>query len=231
MAITVAACHFDPVEATRFKCEVDRDCPDGTECGGDGLCGEPGQESDGGGSDDDGSSSVCPCSIWSDDIEPPVPDAEDELATELGVRVRVDVDGVVTAIRYYKALLNTGVHIGHVWSEEGDVLATVQFDDESAEGWQEAELVQPLAVEAGVPFIVSYFAPDGHYAYIENYFGSDIVSGPVRALADEPGAHNGIFIYDVAGGFPDDTNELANYWVDLVFDDAPPSSAVSARAR
>src|SRR5690349_18670067 len=116
MAITVAACHFEPVEATRFKCEVDRDCPDGTTCGGDGLCGEPGGERDGGGGD---GGDVCPCSIWDDSIEPPQPDGDDPKATELGVRVRVDVDGVVTAIRYYKALLNTGLHIGHVWSEEG----------------------------------------------------------------------------------------------------------------
>ena len=221
MAVAASACTFDGgIETTRFRCEVDADCPEGTTCGADLLCGEGDDDADGGAAEEDGGG-VCPCSLWGDDVLPPMTDGDDPVASELGVRVRFDDDGVVTAIRFYKALLNTGTHVGNIWEVGGANLASVTFEDETASGWQEAALPEPLAVEAGETLVVSYFAPAGHYAYQPDYFGSDVVRGPLRALADSGATPNGVFLYDLGGGFPSETNASANYWVDLVFDDTP----------
>ncbi|HUS69121.1 MAG TPA: hypothetical protein VMZ28_31510 [Kofleriaceae bacterium] len=45
----VSACSFTAdFSGKRFRCEIDRDCPDGVTCGADGLCGVPAAGDDGG---------------------------------------------------------------------------------------------------------------------------------------------------------------------------------------
>ncbi len=42
------------------------------------------------------------------------------------------------------------------------------------------------------------------------------VNGPLTALADGAGGGNGVYLYG-AGGFPTQTYNATNYWVDVVF--------------
>ena len=42
------------------------------------------------------------------------------------------------------------------------------------------------------------------------------MTGPLTALADGAAGGNGVYRYG-AGGFPDQTYNASNYWVDVVF--------------
>jgi len=166
----------------------------------------------------------CPCSIWSDTQVPSVASAADTGAVELGLRFQPTSDGYVTAIRFYKGPLNTGEHTGSLWSNAGTLLATVTFADESADGWQQATLPEPVFVQANATYVVSYHTETGGYAVDPGYFAtSGVTSGLLRALADGVAGPNGLYEYG-AGGFPTRSYRSSNYWVDIVLVTALPSS-------
>jgi hypothetical protein len=67
--------------------------------------------------------------------------------------------------------------------------------------------------------VVSYFAPQGHYAADVGYFASKGVdSPPLHALQDGVMGGNGVFLYSTTGGFPTNTLMSANYYVDVFGD-------------
>jgi hypothetical protein len=96
-------------------------------------------------------------------------------------------------------------------------------------GWQQANFTTPIAIAANTTYIVSYFAPNGHYAYSGNYFTTVVDNPPLHALANGVDGPNGVFVYGSSGGFPNGGNG-ANYWVDLTFasNSGPVITAVNA---
>src|SRR5262249_35972295 len=59
----------------------------------------------------------CPCTnLWKATTVPPISDAGDANPYELGVKFTSDVDGFITGVRYYKSVLNTGTHLGNLWT-------------------------------------------------------------------------------------------------------------------
>jgi Domain of unknown function (DUF4082)/Bacterial Ig-like domain/Bacterial Ig domain len=168
---------------------------------------------------------TCPCSIWGSSITPATPADPDNAGTEVGIRFRPDVAGQVTAIRFYKSSTNTGTHVGHLWSNTGTQLAAVTFTGESASGWQQATLSTPVTLTANTTYVVSYYAPNGHYAGDTSYFTTQGVdNAPLHALKDGVDGVNGIYRYGT--GFPTLSWESANYYVDVVFTpgSAPPDT-------
>jgi hypothetical protein len=161
---------------------------------------------------------TCPCSIWSGSATPATPADPDNAAVEIGVKFRSDVAGRVTGVRFYKGTGNTGTHVGHLWSASGQLLASVTFTGETASGWQQATFPTPVSISAGTTYIVSYYAPNGHYAGDAGYFaGGGVDNAPLHALADGQDGPNGVYRYGVGGGFPTDSWQSSNYWVDLTF--------------
>jgi hypothetical protein len=59
-----------------------------------------------------------PYSIWDDTATPAIASVSDTSAIEVGVKFQADVDGYITGIRFYKGSLNTGTHIGNLWSAD-----------------------------------------------------------------------------------------------------------------
>ncbi|WP_162605809.1 DUF4082 domain-containing protein [Jiangella aurantiaca] len=152
----------------------------------------------------------CPCTLLGSQT-PAVPSAPDGAPVELGTAFIPSRDGVVTAVRFYKGQGNTGTHTGSLWNTNGERIAQVTFTDETAVGWQTATFAQPVDVDAGTTYIVSYFAPRGRYAADGKYFVNARTSGPLTA----PAGDNGRYRYD--GGFPQFSYEQTNYYVDVVF--------------
>jgi hypothetical protein len=66
------------------------------------------------------------------------------------------VSGFVVAIKYYKAPGETGTHVGNLWDDFGNRLATVTFSGESASGWQTQFLPTRVAISANTRYRVSY---------------------------------------------------------------------------
>ncbi|SHF73951.1 Ig-like domain-containing protein [Geodermatophilus nigrescens] len=168
---------------------------------------------------------TCPCSIWPDSAVPGTPDSGDATPIEVGVRWQSQVAGYVTGIRFYKGVGNTGTHTGTLWTDDGRPLASGTFAGETATGWQTLALKTPVAVTAGTTYVVSYFAPNGHYAADAGYFSAaPTTNEPLTALRDGAAGPNGVYRTD-GPGFPERTFQGANYWVDVVFQaTAPPDT-------
>src|SRR5581483_4660408 len=129
-----------------------------------------------------------------------------------------NVSGSVTGVRFYKGPLNTGVHIGNLWSSAGTLLASATFTNETASGWQQVNFAAPVAIQANTTYVVSYFAPQGEYAFDGSFFAnSGVTNGPLHALSNAEGGGNGVFNYGSTSSFPSQSFNATNYWVDVVF--------------
>ena len=169
--------------------------------------------------------------VWGNDIVPPVPSENDPNPVEVGVKFTVDAPGAITGIRFYKGPENTGTHIGNLWTSAGLLLASTQFVNETASGWQQVNFGAPVPVFPGDVYIASYHAPNGRYASSPGYFAnSGVDAGPINLLQDGVSGGNGVYSYSASSTFPASSWLASNYWVDVVYstdtsDDTPPSVA------
>jgi hypothetical protein len=156
---------------------------------------------------------------------PANPTVNDDGPIEVGMRFRTDVNGLITGVRFYKGdATNGGEHVGHLWTNNGTSLGSVTFNSETESGWQQAFFQTPIPITANTTYVVSYFAPQGHYAGDLDFFAQEFPSPPLRALRDGFDGANGVFLDDMTG-FPTATFRSLNYYVDVVFSDptqAPP---------
>ncbi|MFF7238849.1 DUF4082 domain-containing protein [Streptomyces collinus] len=175
---------------------------------------------------------TCPCRLWSSSAVPATTDMTgDTNSVELGTRFTSSADGWITGVTFYKGTGNTGTHTGSLWSDTGALLATGTFTNETASGWQTLTFATPVAVTAGTPYVVSYHAPNGHYAVDGGYFAGAHQSYPLTATADTTAHHNGLYRYGADPAFPGGSYGSANYWVGPVFTaDNPGASLASAKA-
>ncbi|WP_448631427.1 N,N-dimethylformamidase beta subunit family domain-containing protein [Cellulomonas soli] len=158
---------------------------------------------------------ACPCSVYGQSV-PVVAAVDDSSAVELGLRFTPQVSGFVTAIRFYKGTGNGGTHQGRLWSAAGATLASVTFVDESATGWQTAQLSAPVAVQAGTTYVVSYTAPQGRYAAQSGafwYTGRE--ASPLSVAGGFGAPASGV--YANAGQFPTLSWGASQYYVDVLF--------------
>jgi methionine-rich copper-binding protein CopC len=167
--------------------------------------------------------------IFSDSAEPSIVTVDDPQAVELGVAFETSLPGQITGVRFYKGPLNTGTHIGNLWSVQDDgftLLATATFTNETASGWQTVTFSSPVTIAAGETYIASYHTNVGYYSANPGYFATTgVTNGPLTALPtnelDDPGG-NGLYAYG-ADQFPLHTTNATNYWVDVLF--SPTSTA------
>lgn len=141
---------------------------------------------------------------------------------EVGVKFRTDVSGFVRGVRFYKGNLNTGTHIGSLWSSSGAQLASGTFVNETASGWQELRFNTPIAISADTTYIVSYHST-GYYSATSNAFGTsgkDKESLHILRNGDDGG--NGVFNYGTSSVFPTRSSQASNYFVDVIFLPNPP---------
>lgn len=168
-------------------------------------------------------SGTCPCSIWTAATVPPAPlDDLDTSSVELGTKFRSDVDGFVTAVRFYKGSTNTGTHTGSLWTGTGTLLGTVTFSGESASGWQQANFPTAIPINANTTYVVSYHAPNGHYTGTDPFFNTAVNNPPLHALSNGTDGPNGVYAYAATTQFPTNTFNTENYWVDVVVTTVPP---------
>jgi N,N-dimethylformamidase beta subunit-like, C-terminal/Domain of unknown function (DUF4082)/Bacterial Ig domain/Viral BACON domain/3-keto-disaccharide hydrolase len=158
----------------------------------------------------------CPCDAWTSSTTPSLVDSGDANALEIGVRFRTDYDGYITGIRFYKSAANTGTHLGHLWSADGTMLASVTFTGETGSGWQQASFSSPVPVTANTVYVGSYYAPAGHYSATDLYFASSGIDDPPVHLLGGASGPNGVYVYG-ASAFPNQTYNSTNYWVDVVY--------------
>jgi len=154
-------------------------------------------------------------SLWAPATTPATIDSADPGAVELGMKFQSTTAGFISGVRFYKAATNTGSHLGHLWSSTGTLLGTVTFTGETASGWQQANFATPISIAANTVYIVSYYAPSGHYSVNGSYFATAATNAPLQGLANAT-SPNGVYIYG-ASAFPNQSFNSDNYWVDVLY--------------
>lgn len=169
----------------------------------------------------------CPCTVFGTRV-PATPAADDPDAYELGLRFAPTVSGYVTGVRFYKGAGNTGTHTGTLWSATGTPLASAVFGAETASGWQTTTFVPAVPVTAGTTYVVSYTAPDGHYALESHAFWYRGVTAPPLSVPGGFGS-SGAGVHGAPGRFPTSSWNSSHYFVDPVFslEDTTPLTAAA----
>jgi N,N-dimethylformamidase beta subunit-like, C-terminal/Domain of unknown function (DUF4082)/Fibronectin type III domain/Bacterial Ig domain len=170
------------------------------------------------------SNAVTPLQTIFDTATPTQTDSGDVNSAQLGVKFTTDTFGTVNGIRFYKAALNTGTHIGTLWSSDGTKLAQVTFTNESATGWQRADFSTPVVITPGTTYVAAYLAPNGHYSDTSPGLSTAVDNAPLHALASGT-TGNGVYAYDSQPSFPASTWNATNYYVDVVFTTAAAPNA------
>ncbi len=166
-------------------------------------------------------------SIWSNSYVPSE-NANSRGSYEVGVKFTASVAGEVTGVRFYKPTLMGGyIHVGHLWSSTGKLLATATFTNESASGWQQVSFSSPVAVQANTVYVVSFSTGGGYFGITTNFFThGGVTNGPLQALSNSVSGGDGV--YNRAGAFPNVNGNGMNFWADVAF---TPSSSNSNTAR
>jgi hypothetical protein len=115
---------------------------------------------------------------------------------ELGVKFRTSQAANVLSIRYYKVMGERGSHTGRIWSATGTQLASVVFSNETASGWQIANLANPLPLTANTTYVVTVNSNSG-YGAANNSLDAPVTNGILSTVAD---GSNGV--YGSIGNFP-----------------------------
>jgi hypothetical protein len=143
---------------------------------------------------------------------PSNPDATDNTTYELGMKFRSATTGQITAIRYWKSPSESGTHTGKIWAATGGTpLATVTFANETASGWQEQALSQPLNIQANTTYVVTVNC-NSHFPITYDELANSIVNGNLSSVADN---NNGVA--GSSGNFPTLSYRNSNYYRDIVF--------------
>lgn len=149
---------------------------------------------------------ACPCNIFGT-ASPAKKTSGPDKPVEVGVRFTSDINSNIIAVRFYKMLGASGNHFGTVWSAGGNVLGTVQFQNETTSGWQTQNLPFPVPIIAGQMYTVSYHTDTGFEALDQNFFVTPFSSAPLHPIS-------GVYSYNVIPKFPS-VVVTTNYWVDV----------------
>ncbi|SCG59218.1 Mo-co oxidoreductase dimerisation domain-containing protein [Micromonospora echinaurantiaca] len=154
------------------------------------------------------------------DATPAVAASADSEALTLGVKIVPQVSGKIVGVRYYQGPGNEGEHTVRLYSETGTPLGEGRSTS-SGTGWKSIYFDSPATVTAGVTYVATYFTATGRYAYDTGFFSSAHTSPDLALVA--PAGSNGLYRYG-SDGFPTNSYNSANYWVDPLFltDEPPP---------
>jgi Domain of unknown function (DUF4082)/Bacterial Ig-like domain (group 1) len=149
---------------------------------------------------------------------PTLANVSDGVPYELGMKFQVARAGTIGAIRYWKAPSDTGVHTGRLWAvngPSGTQIASVVFSSESASGWQQQSLPNPVAVQPGTTYVVSVNSA-GYFVDTPGGLATSIVNGDLSSVGD---GRNGVF--GATGSYPSGSYNNSNYFRDVVYAAAP----------
>ena len=152
-----------------------------------------------------------PVSLWTASATPAIVDSGDANGVELGMQFTSDSNGIITGLKFYKSAANTGTHTASLWTASGQLLATATFTGETASGWQQVNFANPVAIVAGTTYVASYHTTAGHYSVSRSYFNAPFTSNGLHVPTN-----GGVYKYGT-GGFPSQTFQASNYWVDVLF--------------
>lgn len=137
-------------------------------------------------------------------------------------RVEVTAGGYVVGVKFYRALIDSSVHVGFLLTDQVDDIidATVFHRREGIDSpdgeWQSAYFRKQHRFEANDRFVVGVHFADGQYWRTSDALnGAPMINGDVRFTEDGDGGTNGIYSYVRLQ--PDNTFGSAAYGVDVIY--------------
>ncbi|MBT2231288.1 DUF4082 domain-containing protein [Nonomuraea sp. NEAU-A123] len=159
--------------------------------------------------------------LWEETAQPALDSSGDTKAVVTGVKFSPTSNGVATGVRFYKSPQNTGTHVGTLWTEGGQLLASATFTNETPSGWQQVNFATPVPLTANTTYVAAYYMPQGNYSITRPFFTTGYGRGPLYAPAGtEVVGSNGVYKYGTPTTFPTNAYQVSNYWVDVLFDAA-----------
>jgi hypothetical protein len=157
--------------------------------------------------------------LFAANATPDIAASTDGSAVTLGVKFTPQVAGKIVGVRYFQGAGNDGPHTGSLFTSTGTRLATATFNG-GGTGWKSVYFDGPVTITPGTTYVAAYYAPNGHYAYTQSFFGAEWTNSDWAMSA--PSGDNGLYLYG-SDGFPTNAWSSSNYWVDPLFvTDAPP---------
>ncbi len=134
--------------------------------------------------------------------------------------------GNVIGVMFYKTVLNTGTHIGNLWSIGGSNLAQVTFTGETASGWQYMPFASPYPIVANTQYVISHTNSGVNYGYLSPSPAQ--VVGTVFGNPLGTPAINTYNRYHIGAGvvFPSTDGGIYYYMADVVLDNVVVPSVI-----
>jgi hypothetical protein len=145
----------------------------------------------------------------------------DYSAVTLGLKFYSTQPGTISGIRFYRGAKNSSGYVARLYSAGGALLAqaTLATDSCAVPCWEQANFASPVSIAANTTYVASYYTSNGRYP--DGYYGltKGASNGPLIAPASSAAGGNGVYYY--GKGFPNQSWEDSNYFVDVVFTAAP----------
>src|ERR1700730_15427151 len=161
---------------------------------------------------------------------PKTPVDPDGSAVTLGVNFTSTQAGKITGIRYYRGQENSKGHShGYtvaLYDAYGKQLAfaSIARDTCAVPCWEQVNFPAAVSVNANTRYVAAYYTSPGHYADDQSGLLSNVSNPPLTALAS-----GGVYYYGSGIGFPTQTRNSSNYWVDVLFTaSTPPPQVISS---
>jgi Domain of unknown function (DUF4082) len=140
-------------------------------------------------------------------------------AVTLGVRFRSTQPGKVSGIRFFRGAASRDGYAVKLFANNGSLLAGAKTwkDTCAVPCWEQVNFARPVPLLANTTYVAAYYTSSGRYAADKFNFKNDRSAGPLTI----PAGGNGVYAYST--GFPSQTFENANYYVDVMF--TPAASA------
>ena len=131
---------------------------------------------------------------------------------ELGTLFQSSASGRISALRFWKESIETGIHTGgHIWDASGALLTSVTFLGETASGWQQQNLATPLPIVTNTEYLASVNTGNTYYVATAQGFATQIMNGHLSSIVGGNGR------YGPPGQYPAQTFNACNYFRDVVF--------------
>lgn len=140
---------------------------------------------------------------------------------EVGVKFRLAQNGTIHGIRFYRGTGTATAYTVNLWSSSGTLLAGKSATTNSTSEWKEVLFDEPVAIDANITYIASCFNTLDDYVATGTYFGQPKINAALTALEQLVDESNGVYKYTNTTTFPTESGNSSNYWVDVVFDQAP----------
>lgn len=151
----------------------------------------------------------------------------DAAAVTLGVKFRSTQAGTIAGIRFYRAhRASSAGYTVKLFSSSGSRLAqaTTTTDTCAIPCWEQVNFASPISIAANTVYVAAYYTANGNYADDETTNGgltNAVTNGPLTAPASSSVGGNGVYTYST--GFPNQTWQDSNYYVDISFTATAPT--------